>query len=121
MRLLSDYYACANPWLEPLSIEDLAATEDGGVSPVDNIPDGAPSPEERLHAVDIREAVQRFLDMLDARERLLVHRVFWDGHSQAQVARALDISGAAISKRMKVVIAKGADALGHLRGDYALQ
>jgi DNA-directed RNA polymerase specialized sigma24 family protein len=45
------------------------------------------------------------------KDRELVERVFFAGESQTQVARHFRVSGAAISKRMMRIVARGRVAL----------
>jgi hypothetical protein len=51
----------------------------------------------------------------------LIERVFWKGERQADVARAFDVSGAAICKRMRRIAERGRVALAFLQGSLLLQ
>ena len=56
---------------------------------------------------DLRVAVQDWLDTLSEIDRTLLHLRFWQGVSQADIARLLRISRAAVSKRFKRILAQG--------------
>src|SRR5262249_21185603 len=106
----------------PMSLDALAVVdEDGGKALILPIVDRAPDAEERVEFAQVQAAVQHFIDGLDARDRTLIERVFWNGERQADVARALALSGAAVSKRMTRIMQRGQTALGFLRQSWLLQ
>jgi DNA-directed RNA polymerase specialized sigma24 family protein len=122
MRSQADPYSYANPFVEPMSLDALAvADKDDGEVVILPIGDRAPLAEEQLEFAQMQAAVQHFIDGLDAVDRTLIERVFWDGERQADVARALAVSGAAISKRMTRIMQRGQIALGFLRHSWLLQ
>jgi RNA polymerase sigma factor (sigma-70 family) len=122
MRSQADPYSYADPLVEPMSLDALAvADEDDGEAIILPVADRTPDAEEQLEFAQVRAAIQKFIDELDVRDRILVERVFWDGERQADVARALSLSGAAISKRMTRLIERGRLALGFLRYSWLLQ
>jgi DNA-directed RNA polymerase specialized sigma24 family protein len=122
MRSQADPYSYANPFVEPISLDALAvADEDDGEAIILPIADRAPDPEEELEYAQVQAAVQFFINGLDARDRALIERVFWGGERQADVARALCLSAAAISKRMARIVGRGQVALDFLRHSWLLQ
>jgi RNA polymerase sigma factor (sigma-70 family) len=122
MRSQADPCSYANPFVEPISLDTLAvADEDDGEAIILPVADRGPDAEEQLEFAQIQAAVQKFIERLDARDRTLIERVFWDGERQADVARALSLSGAAISKRMTRIMQRGQIALGFLRHNWQLQ
>jgi RNA polymerase sigma factor (sigma-70 family) len=122
MRSQADPYSYANPFVEPKSLDALAvADEDDGNAIALPIEDRAPDAEEHLEFARAQAAIQNFIDGLDARDRTLIEHVFWDGEKEADVARALCLSSAAISKRMARITRRGQVALGFLRHSWLLQ
>jgi DNA-directed RNA polymerase specialized sigma24 family protein len=122
MRSQADPYSYANPFVEPTSLDALAvADEDDGEAIILPVADHTPDAEEQLEFARVQVAIQNFIDGLDARDRTLIERVFWEDERQADVARALSVSGAAISKRMTRIMQRGQIALGFLRHSSLLQ
>jgi DNA-directed RNA polymerase specialized sigma24 family protein len=122
MRSQADPYSYANAFVEPMSLDTLAvADEDDGKALTVPIADRASDAEEQLEFAQVQAAIRYFIDGLDARDRALIERVFWNGERQADVARALCLSGAAISKRMSRIVERGRIALGFLRRSWLLQ
>jgi len=72
------------------------------------IPDPAPSAEEALDAARLGRILDNFVRSLKPRDRDIVHRVFWRGENQADVARAYGVSRAAINKTMDRICRHGA-------------
>ncbi len=119
---LADNYAYANPFLEPISLDALAVRDaDDAEALVHTIADPAPDGEELVERAEARSAIHRFLGTLRPRDREVVQRIFWNDESQADVARVLRVSGAAISKRMSRIAERGRDALAMLRESVLLQ
>jgi len=56
-------------------------------------------------------AVRQFVQDLPERKRRIVESVFWDGKSQADVARALGISRAAVNKHLESIFQLGRQKL----------
>lgn len=122
MRSDADPYSYANPFVEPMSLDSLAVPdEEDGEAMTMPIADRAPDAEEQVEFAQAQAAIQSFVDRLNDRDRTLVERIFWGGERQADVARALRISGAAISKRMTRIIERGRVELAYLRGNWLLQ
>jgi RNA polymerase sigma factor (sigma-70 family) len=108
VRLVSDRYCYANPYLEPVSLDHPAAGDgDEDAEPLGHgLPDEDANPLRDAERLELQAAVQDFVAGLDERDRLLLTRVFWDEVPQADVARTLQVSGAAISKRLRRIIEK---------------
>jgi RNA polymerase sigma factor (sigma-70 family) len=121
MRLLSDFYACANPYLEPVSLESARTPGDDGGALVDEIVDPAPDPEMRLMLAEAERDIGAFITALDARDRAIFDRVFIGDETQAAVAHAMDISRAAITKRMHRIAQRGRIALADLQRSPVLR
>lgn len=121
MRHDADPYIYASPLIEPLSLDAICMpSEDGDLSPL-AIADPAPDAEDQVALAQARTAIESFIGTLDARDQVLVERIFWNDERQADVARALDLSGAAISKRMSRIVQRGRIVLACLRGSLLLQ
>jgi DNA-directed RNA polymerase specialized sigma24 family protein len=121
MRYDADPYIYASPLIEPLSLDAICMPgEDGDFSPL-AIADPAPDAEDQMALAQARTAIEGFIGTLDARDQDLIERIFWNDERQADVARALDLSGAAISKRMNRIVQRGRIALACLRGSLLLQ
>ena len=111
MRLM-DNYAYANPFLEPASLDALLVPDpDDDQVLTHTIADPAADVERDLEAGELHLAVSRFVGGLGPEDRELIHRVFWHGDTQSQVALDFQVSGAAISKRMSRIQALGRKAL----------
>jgi len=80
------------------------------------IPDPAPGPDEILGSIRLGHALDNFVQTLKLRDREIVRRVFWQGESQASVARSLGVSSMAISKAMTRICRHGARRLSAFRG-----
>ena len=85
------------------------------------IADPAVDIEQWLERAEAQAIISRFLDTLDARDRAVVKEIFWNGTSQADIARAFHVSGAAISKRLSRIAARGQVALACLRDSAVLE
>ncbi len=114
MRLTAPNYAYANPFLEPVSLEAMADRSEGA-TPAERIVDPAADPEQAFERAETEVLISRFLDTLDARDRSMVVEIYWDDANQADIARAFHVSGAAISKRLARIVARGKVALAPLR------
>jgi DNA-directed RNA polymerase specialized sigma24 family protein len=122
MRSLMDNYVYANPYIEPISLDALALP-DGEDSEVICHPvvDPGADIDQMIAVAEARHAINAFLSDLMPADRELVERVFFGGQSQADVARHFRVSGAAISKRMTRIVARGRVVLADLRTSILLQ
>lgn len=77
---------------------DGYAADLNGPKRITDIPDAGLLPDELLALSEDVLAIERFVASLSPRERGIVHRVFWGGETQADVARDLGVSKMAISK-----------------------
>ena len=99
MHYLVDQYIFCSPFLPVASLEDKLNS--------DEIEDPASNPERDRELSEVWDAISRFLTRLKERDRQVVVRVFWRGESRAAVARDLGISGPAITKILRKVMAAG--------------
>ncbi|MHC4346688.1 MAG: sigma-70 family RNA polymerase sigma factor [Planctomycetota bacterium] len=83
----------------------------GELSLLDLVESAEPSPFIASQTAAAQDAVRQFVDSLPVRLRHVVRRMFWDGVSQTEVARELDVSKMAISKMLAKLRAKGRTAL----------
>lgn len=123
MRSLTDDYCLCSTYLEPLSLESLAVPDGDGHETAFEYPIKDPS-------ADVETLVERVLDFglirdfvlgLKPREQELVYRLFWTDEKQADIARDMKISGAAVCKAVKRIIEQGRVALAPLRQSALLQ
>lgn len=122
MRSLMDNYVYANPYIEPMSLDALACPDgDDGEAIYHPVCDPSADIEQMAAVTEARQAINIFLSGLRSADRELVEKVFFDGQSQAEVARHFQVSGAAISKRMTRIVARGRIALANLRSSILLQ
>ncbi len=121
MRLMNNY-AYANPFLNPVSLDALAVPDpDDSTVLTHPVADPAVDIEHDFELTRIQSAIGVFLRTLDLRDREIVVRVFWLEETQAAVAKRMRISGAAVSKRLSRVEAKGRATLAALRHSVLLQ
>lgn len=107
MQALLDESVFISPLAPMLSLDSLMASSSESARPFD-IPDRTlPSADDIIDTARVRLAIRRFVEDLPIRQREIVMRVFWEGESQASVARSLGISGAAVSKTLSKVLAVG--------------
>src|SRR5207247_2417674 len=109
------------PYLAIVSLDLLVKYEDDGEAMTYPIPDPDVDLELHVELAEVQSAIAGFLQTLEPRDREFVERVFWNDESQADIARAFNVSGAAISKRMGRIAQRGRIALAHLRGSQLLQ
>jgi RNA polymerase sporulation-specific sigma factor len=62
-----------------------------------------------------REHVREFKDSLPPVQRKVVELIFWQGLSQAEVARQLQVNPSRITRILSRIIARGRDQLSHLQ------
>lgn len=110
MRALDhcDYHS---PLAPVISFEVAIAELGKDGKPVGDIEAPFTPMEDVLAADDAAQAVRRFVRSLPSRQRDIIMRSFWGGESQAQIARAFGVSGAAISKSMTRILLQGRQAL----------
>ena len=121
MRLM-DNYVYADPFLNPVSLDALAAPDpDDSAVLTHPVEDLAVDIEHEFELTRVQSAIGVFLRTLDLRDREIVIRVYWLEETQAAVAKRMRISGAAVSKRLSRVEAKGRTALAAFRHSVLLQ
>jgi DNA-directed RNA polymerase specialized sigma24 family protein len=121
MRLMNNY-VYANPFLDPVSLDALAVPDPDDSDVLTHpVEDPAADIEEQFELMRVQTAISVFLRALDARDREIVVRVYWLEETQAAVAKRMRISGAAVSKRLTRIEAKGRTALAALRHSVLLQ
>ena len=110
MRALDhcDYHS---PLAPVISFESAMAEPGKDGNPVGDIAAPFIAIEDVLAAADAALAVRRFVRSLSDRQQDIIMRSFWRGESQAQIARACGVSGAAISKSMTRILLQGRQAL----------
>lgn len=74
-----------------------------------------PGPDEVLQSKQEAFRAREFVRALSPTNRDVVHRRYWDDRSQADIARSLDVSEAAVSKRLRKVITLGRSSLADLK------
>jgi len=122
VQSLMDNYVYANPFVEPMSLDALAIPDaEDGEAICHPVPDPGADVEQILEVTEARLAIRAFLSGLMPVDRELIKRVFFGGQSQADVARHFHVSGAAISKRMTRIAARGRIALAEQRTSILLQ
>jgi len=78
-------------------------------------PSEEPSQDEALQAKQEGARVREFVRSLSTTNQDVVHRRYWDDHSQGDIARSLNISEAAISKRLQKIVTLGQSSLADLK------
>ena len=87
--------------IEPLSIDDRIGGEESA-SVADSI--GAPDPQ--LQAYEEHALLQTALEKLPEKERRVLEMAYFDGHSQAEIARRLNVSQMHISRLLRRSLAQ---------------
>lgn len=82
--------------IDPISIDDRIGGEEGA-SVADSI--GAPDPQ--LQAYEEHALLQTALEKLPAKERKILEMAYFEGHSQAEIARRLKVSQMHISRMLR--------------------
>jgi RNA polymerase sigma-B factor len=122
VRPISEQYLFANPFLEPISLDQPAPSADEQEEALGSlIPDTAPDLEEVIERSEIRAAVLGFMNGLRDRDRLLLESLFWMDSTQADVARQFQVSGASVSKQLRRILAKARHDLAYLSGPALFQ
>ena len=78
-------------------------------------PSEEPSHDEVLQTKQEGARVREFVRSLSTTNQDVAHRRYWDDQSQADIARSLNISEAAISKRLRKIVALGQSSLSDLK------
>jgi len=97
-----DPYTYGDPFLNIVSLDAaMDASSDGAV------PDGpfaiidpSPTPEEYVLERDVIPVCDAYLASPSRQQREVVQLIYWEGFSQAETARALRISRAAVKQRL---------------------
>ena len=87
--------------IEPLSIDDRVYGTDGA-----SIADSIGAPDPQLAAYEEHAALQSALERLPEKERQILEMSFFDGHSQAEIARRLHVSQMHISRLLRRSLAQ---------------
>ena len=113
MMSLLEESICVSPLALVVSLDE--AVNSGPVASRFDPPDPTPSVEDRLDGMRAGDAVRAFVEGLPKKQRDLITRLFWDGESQASVARDRGVSAAAISIALKKVLQLGEQRLSRFR------
>jgi DNA-directed RNA polymerase specialized sigma24 family protein len=114
MGSLSDNFAYADAALEPLPIDSVAADAAA-------ITDPTYTPEQWCEVTQTQTAIQTWMQTLSDRDRRLLERLFWSDETQADIARSLQVSRAAISKHMSRITHAARVRLAPYRNSLLLQ
>jgi DNA-directed RNA polymerase specialized sigma24 family protein len=113
---VSDHYAYADVIREPLSLDSPVTPGDiDAPTEAAMLADDAFDLQYVLEWAQAEQSIDRWLATLKPRDRDLIERVFWDDQLQADVARDLGVSRAAITKRMNRIARDGRTTLAPLR------
>ena len=82
--------------IDPLSIDDRFYGEESAT-----IAESVGAPDPQLHAYEEHAALQAALEKLPAQERRVLEMNFFEGHSQAEIARRLNVSQMHISRLLR--------------------
>ncbi len=87
--------------IDPLSIDDRFFGEESAT-----IAESIGAPDPQLHAYEEHAALQTALEKLPAQERRVLEMSYFDGHSQAEIARRLNVSQMHISRLLRRSLAQ---------------
>ena len=87
--------------IDPLSIDDRFFGEESAT-----IAESVGAPDPQLHAYEEHAALQAALEKLPAQERRVLEMSFFDGHSQAEIARRMNVSQMHISRLLRRSLAQ---------------
>jgi DNA-directed RNA polymerase specialized sigma subunit len=121
MRSLTDDYCLCSVYYEPLSLESLAVPYGDEAALEYPIEDPSADVEALIERVFDFGLIRDFVLGLKPREQQLLYRLFWSEDTQADIARDMKISGAAVCKAVKRIIEQGRVALAPLRQSAFLQ
>ena len=82
--------------IDPLSIDDRIFGEESAT-----IAESVGAPDPQLHAYEEHAALQFALEKLPTQERRVLEMSFFDGHSQAEIARRMNVSQMHISRLLR--------------------
>ena len=82
--------------IEPLSIDERYFGEESAT-----IAESVGAPDPQLHAYEEHAALQSALEKLPEQERRVLELSFFEGHSQAEIARQMNVSQMHISRLMR--------------------
>ena len=82
--------------IEPLSIDERYYGEESAT-----IAESVGAPDPQLHAYEEHAALQAALEKLPAQERRVLELSFFEGHSQSEIARQMNVSQMHISRLMR--------------------
>ena len=82
--------------IDPLSIDDRFYGEESAT-----IAESIGAPDPQLHAYEEHAALQAALEKLPAQERRVLEMNYFEGHSQAEIARRLNVSQMHISRLLR--------------------
>jgi DNA-directed RNA polymerase specialized sigma24 family protein len=117
MRAL-DTYACHSPLAQVVSFETVVAEQGKDGQPVGDIAAPYIPFEDIIAASDAAAAIRQFVYSLPKSHQDMVFRHFWDGESQAEIARTRGVTGAAISKSMAKILKQGRVSLSSYRNAH---
>ena len=117
MRAL-DTYACHSPLAQVISFETALAEPGKDGQPIGDIAAPYVPFEDIIAASDTAAAIRRFVRSLPEPQQDMIFRHFWDGESQAEIARTLGVTGAAISKSMAKILKQGRTSLSSYRNAH---
>jgi RNA polymerase sigma factor (sigma-70 family) len=109
-----DLFAYANPFLNIASFDAAldASSDDDTPTGVYLVADSGRPPDEEIAVLQLTEAVERFVAGLSPRQQQIVRSLYWDGESQAEIARDLRVTKSAVSQALAKVHRLGRN---HLR------
>ena len=87
--------------IDPLSIDDRFYGEESAT-----IAESVGAPDPQLHAYEEHAALQAALEKLPAQERRVLEMSYFDGHSQAEIARRMNVSQMHISRLLRRSLAQ---------------
>ena len=87
--------------IEPISIDDRFYGEESAT-----IAESIGAPDPQLHAYEEHAALQAALEKLPAQERRVLELSFFEGHSQAEIARRMNVSQMHISRLLRRSLAQ---------------
>ncbi len=78
-------------------------------------PSPDPGPDKALQTKQEKARIHRFVSSLSVPDQDVVRRRYWEDQPQVDIARSLNVSEAAISKRLKKVAVLGRATLADLK------
>ena len=87
--------------IDPLSIDERYYGEESAT-----IAESVGAPDPNLHAYEEHAALQAALEKLQLQERRVLELSFFDGHSQSEIARQMNVSQMHISRLMRRSLAQ---------------